>query len=90
MGGGGRGFRKTLSLAGAATVSVRWVNTDYVSNGYSGSSSVVHRIVSDDGTSFDTGNLDGNETSSKALAAGSYSYHCSIHPAMVGTVTVNP
>ena len=80
---------KTLSLGNAATVDVRWVNND-VSSSYNGSTSVTHHIVSDDGTSFDTGLLGGNATSTKSLAAGTYHYHCAIHPTMVGTVIVNP
>jgi len=77
-------------LAGATTIGVRWVNGDYDAGGYGGDSEVIHRIVSNDGTSFDTGNLGRNGTSSKNLAAGTYPYHCSIHTSMVGTVTVNP
>jgi plastocyanin len=83
---------KTVALNGGASVDVRWVNRDITSGGtYGGSASETHHIVSDDGTSFDTGNLGGNESSTKALsAAGTYKYHCAIHPNMVGTVVVNP
>ena len=80
---------KTLSLGSASSVTVRWVNND-VSSSYNGSSSVTHRIASDDGTSFDTGDLGGNATATQTLAAGTYRYHCAIHPSMVGTVIVNP
>ena len=82
---------KNVSLNGAATADVRWVNGDVsASSDYSGSTSVTHRVVSDDGTSFDTGDLGGNATSTKSLAAGTYAYHCSIHPPMKGTVVVSP
>ena len=82
---------KTVALNGSASVDVRWVNKDITSGGYGGSAAVTHHIVSDDGTSFDTGTLGGNESSTKALsAAGTYKYHCAIHPNMVGTVVVNP
>jgi plastocyanin len=79
---------KTLSLGSASSVNVRWVNND-VSSSYSGSSYVTHQVVSDDGTSFDTGSLGGNATSTKTLTAGTYAYHCAIHPSMVGTVIIN-
>ena len=81
---------KTVALNGGASVSVRWVNEDVnQSPPYGGA--VTHHIVSDDGTSFDTGLLGGNQSSTKALTvAGNYPYHCAIHPGMVGTVVVNP
>lgn len=81
---------KTVSLAGAATANVRWVNGDVSYDAYNGSTTVTHRIVSNDGTSFDTGSLGANDTSLKSLPAGTYAYHCMVHPAMVGTVVVNP
>ena len=82
---------KTASLGSASSVSVRWVNTYFSGSSYndSGTSAVTHHIVADDG-SFDTGSLGGNATSTKTLTAGTYSYHCVIHPTMVGTITVNP
>jgi plastocyanin len=81
---------KTVALNGGTSVSVRWVNQDVnESPPYGGA--VTHHIVSNDGTSFDTGLLGGNQSSTKALtAAGTYSYHCAIHPNMVGSVVVNP
>lgn len=81
---------KTVALNGGASVSVRWVNEDVnQSPPYGGA--VTHHIVSDDGTSFDTGLLGGNRSSTKTLTvAGNYPYHCAIHPGMVGTVVVNP
>jgi plastocyanin len=40
---------------------------------------------------FDTGTLAAGATSSPITltAAGSFAYHCGIHPSMVGTLTVS-
>jgi len=80
---------KTIALAGAANGTVRWVNLDVSSDGYS-SVGVTHRIVSNDGTSFDTGDIAGNDVVSKTLTVGTYPYHCVNHPSMTGTVVVTP
>ena len=54
-----------------------WTNND----------STIHRIVADDG-SFDTGNLSQAQSSAAiTLPASGKSYHCSIHPSMVGVVS---
>jgi plastocyanin len=82
---------KVVSLAGNSSVSVRWVNQDITGGNYTGGTATVHNITSDNGAFTASGNLGGNATYSIALTtAGSYPYHCSIHPNMVGTVTVNP
>jgi plastocyanin len=82
---------KVVSLAGNSSVSVRWVNQDITGGSYTGGTATVHNITSDNGAFTASGNLGGNATYSIALTtAGSYPYHCSIHPNMVGTVTVNP
>jgi len=48
--------------------------------------SVTHRLVLNDG-SLDTGNLNpGTYSRSMALTAGGAQYHCSIHPAMIGSI----
>ena len=48
----------------------------------------THRIVID-AAPIDTGNLaPGTLSQPVGLAAGTWNYHCVIHPAMVGTVTV--
>jgi plastocyanin len=52
--------------------------------------STAHRIVSDDGSSFDTGSIAPGGTSAPIMLsnAGSFGYHSSSYPAMVGTLTV--
>ena len=45
-----------------------------------------------DGGAFNTGSIanGGTSTSITMGTAGSFAYHCSFHPSMVGTLTVNP
>lgn len=52
--------------------------------------SVPHSIVSDDGKSFSTGELtQGQSTTFTAPAkAGTYPFHCSVHPTITGTIVV--
>lgn len=62
------------SVAQGSTVA--WRNTD----------SVVHRIVSNDGT-LDTGNITPGATSGAlALMTDGTNYHCTIHPGMIGAI----
>jgi plastocyanin len=82
---------EVVSLSGTASVTVRWVNRDITGGGYTGGTTTVHNITSDNGAFAPSGDLGGNGTYSVALTtAGSYPYHCAIHPNMVGTITVNP
>ena len=84
---------KVVSLNGNPSVSVRWVNKDISGGGtdYGSGTATVHRITSDDGAFPQSAPLGGNATYSITLSgAGTYAYHCSIHPNMVGTITVNP
>ena len=82
---------KVVPLAGTSSVSVRWVNKDISGGGYTTGTATVHNITSDNGAFTASGPLGGNATYTISLtAAGSYPYHCSIHPNMVGTITVNP
>jgi plastocyanin len=57
---------------------------------FSNEGSAPHTMTSDDGTSFDTGTIQGGgDTEFKAPAPGTYAFHCEIHPAkMKGTLTV--
>ena len=53
-----------------------WHNTD----------SITHHIVLDDG-SLDTGNIPpGTSSLALRLASNGATYHCSIHPSMVGSI----
>jgi len=82
---------KEVSLGGAGSVSVRWINGDISGGDYTMGSAVVHNIVSDDNKFPSSGMLGGNATYSISLsAAGDYPYHCSIHPNMTGTIRVTP
>lgn len=60
--------------------SIQWTNGD----------SVTHHIVADNGMAFDTGNITGAASSKPVTVnqTGSYPYHCTIHPTMVGTLNV--
>lgn len=62
---------------------VTWVNDD----------SAPHTIVSDDGApvSFTSPQLSTGASFSQLFnQAGTYTYHCSIHPSMKGTIVVEP
>ena len=79
---------KQLSLGGAADVAVRWINTD--GGGGYGGTAVTHQIASDNGAFATSQPLGSGATYSVSLQAGTYHYHCAIHPNMVGTITVAP
>ena len=50
-----------------------------------------HTVTSDDGTSFNSGNLAASGTFSyQANTVGSFAYHCNVHSNMHGTLIVNP
>ena len=70
-------FTKSLATSGQVT----WVNND----------GVQHDLESDTGGVFDTGDISPNGTVSHTFTvAGTYAYHCSIHPNMVGTIVITP
>lgn len=82
---------KVVSLGSAASVTVRWVNSDITGDNYTSGTATIHNVYSDNGAFTASGSLGGNATYSVAFTAtGDYPYHCQIHPNMVGTVTVNP
>lgn len=82
-GGGGAVVMKNLAFEpGTVTIkageSVTWTNLD----------SANHTVVADNGE-FKSGDLaDGATFSFKFDTAGTYAYHCGVHPPMTGTVIV--
>jgi len=59
--------------------SINWVNTD----------SIVHTATANNGTAFSSGIIaPGASFKATFSTAGTFAYHCTIHPGMVGTVTV--
>jgi plastocyanin len=65
-----------LSISVGTTVI--WTNND----------TVTHTVTADQGT-FDSNNLSPGSTFSFTFSqAGSYPYHCKIHPSMTGTINV--
>lgn len=84
---------KTVALGGASSVTVRWVNLDISSSGsYTGGTTATsHEIASDNGAFATSPVLGGDATYGITLSApGTYTYHCMIHPNMVGTINVTP
>jgi plastocyanin len=67
------------SLTIKAGTTVTWTNKD----------AMTHTVTADD-ASFDSGNLaNGGVFSKNFPTAGTFTYHCAIHPGMKGTITVN-
>jgi len=49
----------------------------------------THTVTSDDGTSFNSGNISPQGSFNfTPTQTGTFTYHCSIHPTMTGTVQV--
>ncbi len=58
---------------------ITWTNLD----------AEAHAVTSDDGTSFNSGNIPaGGSFSFTATSNGTFTYHCNLHPAMTGTIYV--
>lgn len=75
----------SASLAGRPKVI--WTNADRQADTYGGTGT-PHHLVSDTGL-FDSGTLSVGESYSFLFsAAGTYSYHCTLHPSMVGSITL--
>jgi plastocyanin len=50
---------------------------------------IAHTVTSNDGTSFSAALTPGHVFVHTFVAAGTFPYHCTIHPGMTGTITVN-
>jgi len=75
---GSFGFNPSMLTIRAGTT-VIWKNV----------SSVPHTVTSDDGQTFDSGNIAVGGTFKFTFEnAGTYSYHCNIHPYMRATIVV--
>lgn len=81
----------STSLAAASAGKVIWVNGDFTSS-YNGNMGTTHHLVSDTGLwPAGSGTMGPAATFTYTFtAAGSYAYHCSLHPGMTGTITVTP
>jgi plastocyanin len=67
------------SVSVTAGGTVTWTNND---------AGIPHTVTADNG-SFDSGNLTTGQSFSQTFnAAGTFAYHCTIHPQMTGTVVV--
>jgi len=69
------------NLAITAGTKVTWTNK----------SNTAHTVTSDNGTFTSSGNIAPNATYEFTFpSAGTFNYHCTIHPSMAATVTVTP
>ena len=69
------------NLTVKAGTTVTWTNND----------AATHTVTSDNGAFTSSGNLKTNDTYQFTfMTAGSYPYHCTIHPSMQATITVTP
>lgn len=68
------------SITIQANTTIKWTNKD----------GVAHTVTSDTGL-FDSGSISNGSTFSYTFKTpGTYNYHCTPHPSMTGSVTVNP
>jgi plastocyanin len=68
-----------LNITVRAGTKVTWTNNDIM----------AHTVTADDG-SFSSGNIpSGSVYSFTFSVAGTFNYHCAIHPSMIAAVTVN-
>lgn len=82
---------KSIALGGAASVTIRWINEDITGSDYKTGAATAHQIMSDNSAFATSPVLGGNSTYSITLSgAGTYTYHCAIHPNMVGEIDVTP
>jgi plastocyanin len=77
----------TVSLAAGGRVI--WGNADFTSGSY-GNTGTTHTVTSDNAV-WDSGDVGPAQTYAFTFTSvGTYNYHCSHHPTMVGTITVTP
>jgi plastocyanin len=81
LSGSGFAFSPSTLTVSAGTTIV-WKNT----------TSTPHTVTSNDGKTFDSGNSTpinaGDTFSFKFTKVGTFNYHCSFHPSMIGTIVV--
>ena len=80
---GASGLTTTAYAPNTVTIkvgdSVNWVNDD----------NIPHTSTSNNGTAFSSGIINpGSSFRATFNTAGSFPYHCTLHPGMIGTVTV--
>lgn len=88
----GTGAFSPNPLTVPVNAAVHWYNDDRAAAGgqYGGSNGTIHTVTADD-VAFLSGNLTPGRTFQHTFAAaGTYDYHCSLHPTMKGTITVTP
>ncbi|MEO8138132.1 MAG: plastocyanin/azurin family copper-binding protein [Gemmatimonadota bacterium] len=78
-----------LTISLATKQSVRWGNSDYTGGSYGGSG-VAHTVTADSGL-FSSGQIQPRSAFSFTFTTpGTYTYHCSNHTSMVGSIVVTP
>ena len=78
-----------LTISLATKQSVRWGNADYTGGSYGGSG-VAHTVTADSGL-FASGQIQPRSAFNFTFTnPGTYTYHCSNHPSMVGSIVVTP
>jgi len=94
-GGGGSATAKSSAAPDAVTIANFAFSpaTITVAHGakvtVTNSDSTAHTATSDNGSSFDTGDIDpGSSKTITVTKPGTYAYHCSIHPFMHGKLVV--
>lgn len=94
-GGGGGTADHTINIVGELGANSFSPNPDTVTVGqtvaWKNMDSMTHTATAN-GASFATGNIGAGATSGAITmgTAGSFPYHCSIHPTMTGTLVVKP
>lgn len=94
-GGGGGGADKTITIVGENGANSFSPSPDTVNVGqtvaWHNAAAITHTATANGGA-FNTGNIGAGKTSAAITmnTAGSFPYHCSIHPTMTGTLVVRP